>query len=705
MHTHFASKTTALPTAGMMLLLALLLSASASALVPLPLDDNDHNLANAYIFRPGELATIEVTMSPAALDSMLDNPWTDEMRLCSVRFVNSIIDETVQSVAIRVRGNTSRSARKKSFKLDFNHWVSGRKFHGLEKMNLNGEHNDVSIIRSRLAWSLLKEMRVPSSRAHHVLLKINDGAAVEGVQIHVEQIDEEMVQAWFDNKEGSLYKCLYQGDRADLRWIHPGTGATYAGLGGGETYAEKNLDHPTHDDLAGFIGFINHSTDAEFAAELGDRFSLDNFLRAMAVDVCIGNWDNYWFGANNYYLYHNTDSNRLEYIPYDLDNTYGVDFMGINWGERSLPGWGDGGYGSHDGQLPPLIRRILAVPSFVEQLRHYVRELVDGPFALTACEANIDMIHTLIGPWAFAGSYEGYMDWSYDTEMFHESYDLPDYYRNWDWGWDYGLKPYIADRTGYLRNTVPITPPQPRLVINEFMADNETWIADEYGEFDDWVEIFNYDDEPHNLAGMSLSDEIGNPRRYQFPDTLLQPGGYLVVWCDGEPTQGPLHADFKLSGTGEELGLFNTTLNAVAPLDTVTFGMQIPDRSYGRVEDGGPVWDTLRPTPGESNNTNAVPWIDDHNGSLSDLSAWPNPVASTTRIAFSLGETRHVTVRLITPGGREVIRLGEGDLPPGRHDFTWDGRDGDGHPLPAGVYLYRVTADTENRGGKLLLLR
>ncbi len=79
--------------------LLLLLAAAAPALVPLPLDDNDHNQANAYIFRPGELATIEVTMSPAALDSMLDNPWSDEMRLCSVRFANSIIDEVIAVIS------------------------------------------------------------------------------------------------------------------------------------------------------------------------------------------------------------------------------------------------------------------------------------------------------------------------------------------------------------------------------------------------------------------------------------------------------------------------------------------------------------------------------------------------------------------------------------------------------------------------------
>ena len=86
-----------------------------------------------------------------------------------------MIDEMVSSVGIRPRGNTSRGATKKSWKLKFNEFVPGREFHGLEKLNINGEHNDVSIIRSKLAWDLYKEMGVPSPRASHVQFKIKTG--------------------------------------------------------------------------------------------------------------------------------------------------------------------------------------------------------------------------------------------------------------------------------------------------------------------------------------------------------------------------------------------------------------------------------------------------------------------------------------------------------------------------------------------------
>ena len=70
--------------------------------------------------------------------------------------------------------------------------------------------------------------------------------------------------------------------------------------------------------------FIEQSDDATFAAQIADRFSVDNFLRSLAVDCANGHWDNMWYGANNYFLYANPDTGRFEYIPYDLDNTGGI---------------------------------------------------------------------------------------------------------------------------------------------------------------------------------------------------------------------------------------------------------------------------------------------------------------------------------------------------------------------------------------------
>ena len=680
------------------------LAAPTAALTPLPAGDADYYASSHFIFLADELAEVEISMSPGALDSLFENPWSDEYRRCTMRFRNSRIDEIVENVGIRVRGNTSRTAIKKSWKLSFNTFVPDRKFHGLEKMNLNGEHNDPSIIRSRLAMDLYKRLYVPSSRTHHVRLVINDGSQVDGVQIHVEQIDEEFVQAWFANKDSSLYKCLFQGERADLGWVWPGDGEAYAQLGGGRTYEEKNLDFPDHEDLADFIDFVNHSSDADFAEGLGERFSLDNFLRAMACDIALGHWDNYWFGANNYYLFMNADSGRFEYVPYDLDNSYGVDFLGINWATRPWLSWGDGGYGSSGGGLPPLIRRVLLHEPFRVQIRRYLRELVEGPFTLAIQESHIDGVHALIGPYAYSGSYDdGHMDWGYTSEMFHESYDEPDYYRDWGWGWDYGLKPYIQDRNDFLFGTVAPVEDLPALRLNELQSANDTTLADEWGDFDDWVEIYNAEDAPLQLGGFYLSDEIGNPTRYEFPDTILPPGGFLLVWCDGEPEEGPWHAGFSLASSGEQLGLFGRAEEGLAPLDTLRFGPILDDWSLARIPDGEGDWQfASHPTPGTGNESVDVP--EQAGDGFGPIRAWPNPLRTRSEIRFQMPRNGEALLRVLTPGGREVFReLSRFEA--GSRIFHWDGRDHRGRALPAGLYLLRIETGREGASGKLMLLR
>lgn len=351
--------------------------ASANGESRIPIGNAKYDDANANLFLDNELTSITVTMAPADLAAMLSDPHNPTYRHCTVQVVNSRINETVTDVAIRPRGNTSLDAIKKSFKIKFNEFVPGREFHGIEKLNVNGEHNDPSIIRAKLALDLMRRMGVAAPRAHHVRFKINDGAQVEDIFINVEQIDDEFVAAWFGSDSGNLYQCNYQGARADLRYVAPGTPATYQNLGGGQTYVEENNEaSPNFADLAGFIDFVNNSSDATFAAGIGDRINLDSFLRAMAVDVAVGQWDNYWYGANNYYFYNNPVTGRFEFLPYDYDNTYGVDFFNINWATRPLSGWGNGGFGSTSGQLPPLIARLLNVPEQEQQLRRYVRQVV-----------------------------------------------------------------------------------------------------------------------------------------------------------------------------------------------------------------------------------------------------------------------------------------------------------------------------------------
>ncbi|MCD6394424.1 MAG: lamin tail domain-containing protein, partial [Planctomycetes bacterium] len=126
------------------------------------------------------------------------------------------------------------------------------------------------------------------------------------------------------------------------------------------------------------------------------------------------------------------------------------------------------------------------------------------------------------------------------------------------------------------------------LKINELMASNTSTRPDDHGEYDDWIEIYNPEDVPVDIGGMYLTDDLSEPTKWRIPDdspgeTTISPQGYLLIWADGEPEQGPLHVDFKLENTGEEIGLF--TGGGSILIDSVTYGWQITDISFGRYPD------------------------------------------------------------------------------------------------------------------------
>jgi hypothetical protein len=137
--------------------------------------------------------------------------------------------------------------------------------------------------------------------------------------------------------------------------------------------------------------------------------------------------------------------------------------------------------------------------------------------------------------------------------------------------------------------------------LNEFMARNTKGIKDEQGEYEDWVEIVNRTANPIDLGGMYLTDDLERPTKWQFPSsTVVQPGQFALVWCDEEPSDGPLHATFKLSNTGEDLALFDRDGNGL--LDHIAFGEQVADIPTARLFDGTGSWATTAATPLATND-------------------------------------------------------------------------------------------------------
>ena len=124
------------------------------------------------------------------------------------------------------------------------------------------------------------------------------------------------------------------------------------------------------------------------------------------------------------------------------------------------------------------------------------------------------------------------------------------------------------------------------VVINEFMASNDNTLVDENGDADDWVELYNTGPTAVDIGGWFMSDDLTEPNQSQIPAgdsaTIIPAGGFVIMWFDREPEQGPLHIDAKLSSGGEDIVLFDG--NEI--IDSHTYGEQTTDISEGRLPDG-----------------------------------------------------------------------------------------------------------------------
>jgi hypothetical protein len=143
-------------------------------------------------------------------------------------------------------------------------------------------------------------------------------------------------------------------------------------------------------------------------------------------------------------------------------------------------------------------------------------------------------------------------------------------------------------------------------VITEFLADNRSRLADEDGEYPDWIEIYNPDETPVSLEGFHLTDDPENLSKWTFPAVHLPPTSFLVVFASGKnrlDANLPLHTNFQLSSGGEYLALVEPVEGKVIGAFAPTYPIQFENESFGIDPDSAePTWSYFStPTPGEAN--------------------------------------------------------------------------------------------------------
>ena len=174
------------------------------------------------------------------------------------------------------------------------------------------------------------------------------------------------------------------------------------------------------------------------------------------------------------------------------------------------------------------------------------------------------------------------------------------------------------------------------LVINEIMAGNVSAVADQNGEYDDWVELYNGNSFSLNLNGYYLSDNENDLTKWMFPIVTIPANEYLIVWCDtAGGTQSGLHTTYRLSADQEEVYLTDPTGTVI---DAVHYVNMPSDKGFARVPNGtGPM--QYQTHTYDATNQNGT-GIDNINVS-GKMRVYPNP--SNNRI-YVLGATEGVSV-------------------------------------------------------------
>jgi hypothetical protein len=245
------------------------------------------------------------------------------------------------------------------------------------------------------------------------------------------------------------------------------------------------------------------------------------------------------------------------------------------------------------------------------------------------------------------------------------------------------------------------------LRINELLAQNTQVISDEHGEYDDWIEIYNHSRDAIDIGGMYVTDNFQEPKMWQIPinepeRTTIPPGGFLLLWADGDTDQGVLHLDLKLSADGEEFGIGRETDSGFVFLDTLSFGAQLADVSYGRTPDGdAKLTYFTSPTPGYSNviensieNDIILPeeFVLNQN--------YPNPFNPTTTISYRIGSIADVELSIFDMSGKKVTTLVREVQATGSYKLIWDASN-----LASGIYFYRLQAGTYIDTKKMILMK
>lgn len=341
---------------------------------------NATEMAYNGLFKEDEVMDIKIEISEDDWNDMKENAIDEEYYSANI----TIGDTKIENIGIRTKGFSSlqsvasSDSDRYSFRVKFDKYVDGQNLNGLNELVLNNNFQDPSYMREYLSYKALEELGVDVPETSYANIYVN--GELFGFYLAVEAVDDSFVEriADSDSTDVKLYKA--DGENSTL--------VDEASLSGFELKSGED------DSMAGLkklVSAINSIEDGN-KDDIESVFDVDTFLKSIAVNTVVGNYDSYnGSKAHNYFLLE--EDGVFKYIPWDFNMSFGG-FSEDNGASVTVSI--DEPLYNVDSSKRPLIEKLLSVDEYKEKYYGYLKELVNY---FDDFETQVNDLATLIKPY------------------------------------------------------------------------------------------------------------------------------------------------------------------------------------------------------------------------------------------------------------------------------------------------------------------